>query len=412
MINPEYKRLPSEKLIPYARNSRTHSPEQVAQIAASIKEFGFTNPILIDEENGIIAGHGRLLAAQKLGIEEVPVIVMAGLTDAQKKAYVIADNQLALNAGWDLDMLKLEIESLQEIEFDTELLGFDADFMAGLMEPEQVDGLTDEDAVPESPENPVSALGDIWQLGDHRLMCGDSTSIDAVEKLMNGGNWHTCVFDPPYEIESLYYDAMPTAKAGAKMCVFWDFKRFGLASHAAVQRGWGGLYEFIWDNQTSWFTPNRPLARHKTCGVFGDDPKFNFDEAIIRDGKIRKEKEVKNTRGSMKYKPLDGASHLSTVFSMNKATMDTGGHAHGKPVQWIEAIFNGVGGVRFLDLFGGSGSTIIACEKTRRECYTMELSEANVDVIILRWQDFTGKKAVHVESGMTYEEMRGARNGA
>ena len=128
MINPEYKRLPSEKLIPYARNSRTHSPEQVAQMAASIKEFGFTNPILIDEENGIIAGHGRLLAAQKLGIEEVPVIVMAGLTDAQKRAYVIADNQLALNAGWDIDMLKLEVESLQNVDFDINLLGFDADF--------------------------------------------------------------------------------------------------------------------------------------------------------------------------------------------------------------------------------------------------------------------------------------------
>ena len=132
MINPEYKRLPSEKLIPYARNSRTHSPEQVAQIAASIKEFGFTNPILIDEENGIIAGHGRLLAAQKLGIEEVPVIVMNGLTDAQKKAYVIADNKLALNAGWDDEMLRVEFMELQEMGFDLELTGFSLDEIAEL----------------------------------------------------------------------------------------------------------------------------------------------------------------------------------------------------------------------------------------------------------------------------------------
>ena len=134
MINPEYKRIPSEKLIPYARNSRTHSPEQVAQIAASIKEFGFTNPILIDEENGIIAGHGRLLAAQKLGIEEVPVIVMAGLTDAQKKAYVIADNKLALNAGWDDEMLRIEFQELQEMGFDLEMTGFSLDEMANIFD--------------------------------------------------------------------------------------------------------------------------------------------------------------------------------------------------------------------------------------------------------------------------------------
>jgi len=380
-------------LIPYANNSRTHSEEQTTQIASSIKEFGFTNPILIDDKGGLIAGHGRLIAANKLTIKEVPCIVLEGLTEAQKKAYIIADNQLPLNAGWDLDLLKIEIEGLQELDFNIDLLGFDDDFMDGLLYVQNEEGLTDEDEVPEPPETPVSVLGDIWQLGNHRLMCGDSTSIDAVDKLMDGNEWHTCVFDPPYEIESLYNDAMPPHISGAKLCVFWDFKRFGVGAAAAVNNGWDGLYEFIWDNITSWYTPNRPLARHKTCGVFGDDPKFNFDEAIIQDGKFRKAKTVKNTRGTSKYKPLDGAVHLSTVFSLNKAQMDTGGHQHGKPIAWVEAIFNGVGGVKYLDLFGGSGSTIIACEKTRRECFTMELNPINVDIIVKRWQDYTGKIA-------------------
>jgi len=389
----EYSERSIKDLIPYANNSRTHSDEQINQVASSIKEFGFTNPVLIDEQGGIVAGHGRILAAKKLGIDKVPCIELNGLTEAQKKAYVIADNQLALNAGWDLGNLKLELESLDELDFNIDLLGFDDDFLSGLIG-EEAEGLTDEDAVPEPPEKPVSELGDIWQLGEHRLMCGDSTSADAVGKLMNGNNWHTCVFDPPYEVESLYADAMPSPSAGSKLCVFWDFKRFGIGASSAVNCGWEGLYEFIWDNVTSWYTPNRPLARHKTCGVFGDDPKFNFDEAIVKDGKERKAKVVSNTRGKSNYKPLDGAVHLSTVFSLNKASMDTGGHQHGKPIAWVEAIFNGVGGVRYLDLFGGSGSTIIACEKTRRECYTMELDTVNVDVIVKRWQDYTGNIAV------------------
>ena len=168
-------------LIPYARNSRTHSDEQVAQIAASIKEFGWTNPILVDGDNGIIAGHGRIYAARKLGHTQVPVIELTGLTDAQKKAYVIADNKLALNAGWDNEMLALEIQELTDEGFDTSLLGFNPDELNALLEPDIIEGLTDEDAVPETPEEPKTKPGDIYKLGNHRLMCGDSTSIDDVD---------------------------------------------------------------------------------------------------------------------------------------------------------------------------------------------------------------------------------------
>lgn len=184
-------------LIPYARNSRTHSDEQVTQIASSIREFGFTNPIIIDDKNNIIAGHGRIMAANKLGIKEVPCVVVTGWTEAQKKAYVIADNKLALNAGWDEQMLKLEFDELSDLGFNLELTGFSLDEINKL-NPVTIEGLTDEDAVPEAPEVPKTVLGDVWLLGDHRLMCGDSTSIDAVEKLMDGQKADMVFTDPPY----------------------------------------------------------------------------------------------------------------------------------------------------------------------------------------------------------------------
>lgn len=175
-------------LIPYAKNSRTHDDAQIAQIAASIKEFGFTNPILIDGENGIIAGHGRLMAARKMGMATVPCIELSGLSETQKKAYIIADNRLALNAGWDDQMLTIELNELLEDKFSLELLGFNADELNALLNPvEIIEGLTDEDEVPEPPIQPISKLGDVWILGNHRVMCGDSTSIDAVTKLAGGG---------------------------------------------------------------------------------------------------------------------------------------------------------------------------------------------------------------------------------
>ena len=170
-------------LIPYVNNSRTHDDIQISQIAASIKEFGFTNPILVDADNGIIAGHGRILAGQKLGLDEVPCIVLSHLSEAQKKAYVIADNKLALNAGWDDELLSLEIGELSEMDFNLELLGFSDDELSDIMNSvDEVEGLTDEDAIPETPEEPITKLGDVWVLGNHRVMCGDSTSENDVGK--------------------------------------------------------------------------------------------------------------------------------------------------------------------------------------------------------------------------------------
>lgn len=176
-----------EDLIPYARNSRTHSDEQVAQVAASIREFGFTNPVLVDGANGIIAGHGRVLAARKLGMIEVPTIELSHLTETQKRAYIIADNKLALNSGWDEEMLALEFSELEDLGYDIELTGFTREEISDLGPEEIPPGLTDDDAVPEVLPDPISKIGDVWQCGDHRVMCGDSTSIDTVEKLMGGG---------------------------------------------------------------------------------------------------------------------------------------------------------------------------------------------------------------------------------
>jgi hypothetical protein len=187
-----------DSLIPYINNSRTHSDEQVAQIAASIKEFGWTNPILVDGDNSIIAGHGRLLAARKLGYKEVPTIELADLTETQKKAYIIADNRLALNAGWDNELLTIELNDLLADGFALDILGFDPKELNALLEPEVIEGLTDEDAVPDVPDEPTTKLGDIYQLGNHRLMCGDSTSIDAVDKLMDGQKADMVFTDPPY----------------------------------------------------------------------------------------------------------------------------------------------------------------------------------------------------------------------
>ncbi len=200
-LKVEYKNI--KELIPYCNNSRTHSDDQVLQIASSIKEFGFTNPVLIDGQGGIIAGHGRIMAAQKLKMDEVPTITLSDLSEAQKKAYIIADNKLALNSGWDDELLKIELEQLKELDFDLGLIGFSDDELALLMGGETTEGLVDEDQVPELVDDPVTVLGDVWVLGNHRLMCGDSTSIDAVEKLMDGQKADMVFTDPPYGMKEM-----------------------------------------------------------------------------------------------------------------------------------------------------------------------------------------------------------------
>jgi site-specific DNA-methyltransferase (adenine-specific) len=395
-----------EELIPFASNSRTHSDAQVAQIAASIREFGFTSPILIDGENTIIAGHGRLLAARKLGLDKVPAIVLDHLTKPQQRALVIADNQLALNAGWDLDMLKAEIEDLNLDDFDISLLGFDDKFLDGLLEPEPTAGLTDEDAVPNVPEIPVTCLGDVWVLGNHRLMCGDSTSIDALQTLTEGAFVDMWLTDPPYNVAyeggtkeklTIQNDSMGDA----------DFRQFLRDSYIAADAVMKpGSVFYIWH---------------------ADSEGYNFRGAAIDAGWQvrqcliwRKSSMVMGRQDyHWRHEPClygwkNGAAHLwasdrkqTTILEFDKPSRN-GEHPTMKPVELFEyqMLNNTKGADIVLDSFGGSGTTMIAAEKHGRHARVMELDPKYCDVIIKRWQDFTGKQAVHAETGETFDASR------
>jgi len=392
MITIEYKSL--ESLIPYARNSRTHSDEQVAQIAASIREFGWTNPVLIDGNNGLIAGHGRVMAARKLGIQEIPTIQLAHLTEAQKRALVLADNQLALNSGWDLEMLKLELEDLKAEDFNLDLMGFDVDFIDGLLnEIEPTEGLMDEDAVPEIPEEPKTKLGDVWILGNHRLMCGDSTSIDAVEALMNGQKADMVFTDPPYgyKYESnhqdkhamlLNDDVMLDFAPSAYAAMFENSSIFVCGSFQTISRWIDYVSQhFSYKNLIVWKKNNWSMGDLK--GAFAGQ-----HELIIFAHKGRVELLGKRD---------------TDIWSFDRVPPDM--HPTQKPVDLVEYAMSKVSSGCVLDLFGGSGSTLIACEKTNRHARLMELDPKYCDVIIKRWQDFTGQKAIHSETGESFDEV-------
>jgi len=383
----QIKIVPVEKLIPYVKNSRTHSDGQVAQIAASIKEFGWTNPILVDGESGVIAGHGRLLAARKLGQKEVPVIELAHMTESQKRAYVIADNQLAMNAGWDTTLLSLELADLKEQGFEMDVFGFDPKELDKLLEPEQVEGLTDEDAVPEAPVEPKTKLGDIYQLGNHRLMCGDSTSIDAVEKLMDGQKADVLFTDPPYGIDfapqrGTHGKILNDALTGTEFDDFLD-DVFG----AALVSMKPDTYAFVWTGWSKIGAFERSLEKYFKIQAMHIWVKNNFGIGYY--SRPKHEPFYLCLNG----KPVYPSKAPADVWDFAKVHKTI--HSCEKPVGLIQEILdvyhkNSI----VLDLFGGSGSTLIACEKTNRHAMLMELDPKYCDVIVKRWEDFTGKKAV------------------
>lgn len=382
-----------EALIPYAKNSRTHSDAQVAQIAASIKEFGWTNPILVDGTKGIIAGHGRLMAARKLGLVKVPVIELKDMTESQKKAYVIADNQLAMNAGWDIDLLKIEVADLNEDGFDLELLGFDNKMLDSLLEPEVKDGLTDEDAVPEVPKDPKTKLGDVYILGEHRLMCGDSTNIEAVETL-SGGLVDILVTDPPYNVnyEGATKDKLKIMNDSMDDETFRQFLRDAFVAADAVMKQ-GAVY-YIWHADSEGYN-FRGACR---------DAGWKVRQTLIwaKDSMVMGRQDYHWKHEPCLYGWKDGAAHLwaadrkqTTIIECKKPRVNDI-HPTMKPVELMEyQILNNTKGQDVvLDLFGGSGSTLIACEKTGRRARLMELDPKYCDVIVKRWEDFTGKQAI------------------
>jgi DNA modification methylase len=429
------ERWPIERLVPYEKNARTHSPEQVAQIAASIQEFGFTNPILVASDDGILAGHGRLAAAKDLGLAEVPVVVLDHLTPTQRRAYVLADNKLALNAGWDDSILSAELEGLQLEEFDLSLLGWSDDELAGLLP--QVEELppeyADADAVPEPPAEPVTKPGDVWLLGKHRVMCGDSTAITDVERLMDGKKAQLCFTSPPYGQQRDYtaegkekvqdwdalmqgvFSVLPVSDAAqvlvnlglihrdGEWIPYWD----GWIKYMS-QLGWRRFGWYVWDQGPG--MPGDWNGRLAPAHEFI----WHFNKQSIRAEKARECKHAGQAHGGKGQRGKDGVvkerssgsapvqSHAihDSVFRVNRqgAMHGADGHPAPYPVGLPLIALQSWGGDVY-EPFCGSGTTLVAAEQLGRRCYGMEISPAYCDVIINRWQQFTGKTATLESTG-------------
>ncbi|MBS5834391.1 MAG: site-specific DNA-methyltransferase [Acetobacter sp.] len=394
---------PVDKLIPYARNSRTHNDEQVAQIVASIKEFGFTNPILIGADDVIIAGHGRLLAAQRMGLKEVPVVRLPHLTETQRRALVIADNKIALNAGWDEEMLALEMKELGDMDFDLDLLGFSLDELKELEafgEPEP-SGNADEDEVPEVPEEAVTKSGDMWILGEHRLLCGDTTMVDDLKKLMADDTADMIFTDPPYNVnygstmkDSLRYHA--GTLGGRKIMNdnlgdgFAQFLTDSLSNLMMFNKGAAYVCMSSSELHTLYSAFVSAGGKWSTFIIWAKNT-FTLGRA---DYQRQYEPILYGWRADNKKHYWCGDRDQSDVWEYNKPVRNDL-HPTMKPVELVERAINNsskVGDI-VLDGFGGSGSTLIAAEKTRRKARLMELDPKFCDVIVRRWEEYTGKKA-------------------
>jgi DNA modification methylase len=375
---------PIDLLIPYAKNARVHDDAQIAQLAGSIKEFGFNNPILIDKDNGIIAGHGRVMAARKLGLTEVPTILLDHLNETQRKAYILADNRIAINSTWDNEMLSLELSDIKD-DISLAMLGFSVDELDALLNPTHLtDGLTDEDAVPDVPEEPTTKLGDIYQLGNHRLMCGDSTSIDAVEKLINNNKIDLCYTDPPYGINEKG-DRTARKTGLAKNHNFKDFKDdtidYAVEAYQIVE-GVLNIPRQVWWG-ANYYCHALPLSNNW----------FVWDKRV-QDKMVDTQSDCELAWVKSKWSSVRIFRHLWKGFNKDSERNQQRVHPTQKPIalaEWSFDYFKEVNSV--LDLFGGSGSTLIACEKRNKQAYIMELDPHYCDVIIKRWEDFTGQKA-------------------
>ena len=392
----------------YDRNSRTHSEEQVAQLARSIQEWGWTIPVLIDPDRNVIAGHGRLLAAAALGIADVPCMIAQGWTEAQKRAYVLADNRLAENAGWDDDLLAEEIGFLAEADFDLGLTGFSDKELAASLNP-PTGGLTDPDDVPDAPDVPVSAMRDVWILGRHRIICGDATDAKDVNAVLAGVKPHLMVTDAPYGVE---YDASwrnkvacPNGKAYNSMAVgkVENDDRMTWAEAWALFPGevvyvWHGFQQcpvladelleagFSLRALIAWVKNSAPISRghyhhqHETCWY------------AVKDG------------GTGHWA---GDRKQTTVWQIDKPRKSETGHSTQKPIECMKRPIenNSSPGQAVYEPFSGSGTTIIAAEMTGRACYAIELNPAYVDVAVKRWQEFTGQMATLEGDGRTFAEI-------
>ena len=414
MNNLQVVTWPVEKLIPYARNARTHSDDQVAQIAASIAEFGWTNPILAGADGIVIAGHARLQAARKLGYDRGPGHRPDALSETKRRALVLADNRLALNAGWDEEMLRVEMAALDEAGFNLELVGFTDDEIEGLLrDPEEVHaGNADEDAVPEAPEEAITKPGDVWILGDHRLHCGDATQIESVEKVLAGGLADMVFTDPPYNVN--YGATMKDKLRGKKRRIandnlgqdFAQFLRDSLVNILAVTKG--AIYVCM--SSSELHTLHQAFTEaggHWSTFVIWAKNTFTMGRSDYQ----------------RQYEPIlygwkDGTDHFwcgardqGDIWFVKKPVSNDL-HPTMKPVELVErAIRNSSKGRdTVLDPFGGSGTTLISCEKAERQARLIELEPKYCDVIIRRWQEFTGREASLDGDGRSFAAIAAERN--
>ena len=408
--------MPTASLVPYAANARTHSDAQVAQIAASIAEFGFVNPVLVDAAGVLVAGHGRVLAAKRLGLASVPAIRLAHLTEAQARALRLADNQIALNSGWDEALLAAELARIRDDGFDLAALGFDPASLDALLAGVATDAggavtSGDEDAeAPEPPADPITRPGDLWLLGEHRLMCGDATSARDVARLLDGKKPHLMATDPPYGVE---YD--PTWRNAAGVS---DTARTGrvLNDHRADWReAWAlfpGDVAYVWHAgrhtrtvveslEAAGFTIRSQIIWAKSRLVLGrGDYHWQHEPCFyaVRDGKTGH---------------WQGARDQTTLWSIANGGDEDAATVHStqKPVECMRRpmINNSEAGQAVYEPFSGSGTTIVAAETTGRACLAMEISPAYCDVAILRWQQFTGRDVVRAGDGQTFNMIVTAR---
>ena len=398
------------ELIPYAKNARTHSPEQVNQIARSIESFGFVNPVLVGDDKVIVAGHGRLMAAQQLGMDRVPVIVLGHLDEVQRRALVLADNKLAENAGWDEDLLKLELQALDDLDFDLDIVGFSDEELDGLLL-EEPEGNTEDDQVPEVQEQPVSKPGDVWVLGCHRLLCGSATESADVEKLMDGQLADMVFTDPPYNVDYANPEKDGKAKKDRRIKndnlgnEFHGFLLAAMTNMLTVSKG--AIYVCMSSSELD--TLQRAFrdagGKWSTFLIWAKNT-FTLGRADYQ----------------RQYEPIlygwkEGTDHFwcgardqGDVWFFNKPVKNDL-HPTMKPVELVERAVRNSSKSKdiVLDLFGGSGSTLIACEKTGRQARLTELDPKYVDVIVRRWEEYTGKEATLEESNLTFIQVAAER---
>jgi DNA modification methylase len=405
---------PLGALIPYARNPRTHSDAQVAQIAASIREFGWTNPVLVDGESGIIAGHGRVMAARKLGLEQVPVIELAQMSEAQKRAYVLADNQLALNAGWDEALLRLELADLSELGFDLGLIGFGEGELERLLAGGK-EGLTEDDEAPALPEQAVTQPGDLWLLGDHQLLCGDATVMADVERVLGGQLADMTFTDPPYNVD---YANSPKDKLRGKHrpilnddlgSGFEAFLHAACANILSVTKG--AVYVCMSSSELHNLQRAFTTAGGKwSTFVIWAKHTFTLGRADYQ----RQYEPILYGWPAGHDRYWCGARDQGDVWFIDKPARNDL-HPTMKPVALVERAIRNSSKSRdiVLDPFGGSGSTLIACEKAGRQAKLVELDPKYCDVIVQRWQEFfIGGTATLDGDGGSFGALAGQRRGS